>query len=134
MRGITVEMLKIYRPISNLDWMNYAIVRRKDMTFHHITKVEHGGREIINNGALLLPTPHQYLHLIECKEYRTYKALNEMFRIINAQRHEPTDEQREIIEILLQDFERKHEFDKNSKHRRILKPEYLKRGFNHCTW
>ena len=129
MKEITIEMLKIYKPVSNLDWLNYVIVRKKDMTFHHIVKAEHGGKEIISNGALLLPTPHQDLHLIECKDIKTYIALNQIFKIINNQRHEPTREQREIIEYLLREFEDKHQYDKNSKHKRILKPEYLQRGF-----
>lgn len=134
MKYITIEMLRVYRPISMLDWMNYEIVRLTDLTFHHIVKMEDGGKYIMSNGGLLLPNSHQYLHLIECKEYKTYNALNNMFTIVNKQRKEPTREQREVIEYLLTGFEERHEFDKNSKHKLIIKPEYLKRGFNRCTW
>lgn len=134
MLRITAKMLKIYVPYSNLDWMNYAINRKKSLTFHHIVKREDNGKYEINNGALLIPLSHEYLHLIECKEYRTYEALNNMFRIINAQRQEPTREQREIIEYLLSGFEDRHSEDRNKKHRKIIKPEYLKRGFDSCTW
>lgn len=52
MKKITKEMLKIYKPVSGLDWMNYRIVRR-DMTAHHIIKREEGGRLEQNNVALL---------------------------------------------------------------------------------
>ena len=48
-----------------------------------------------------MPIAHQYLHLIECKDIRTYEAINRIFRIVNDQKHEPTREQREIVEYLL---------------------------------
>ena len=62
MKQITKEMLRIYKPISNLDWMNYKLVKR-DLTFHHIVKREEGGKEEISNGALIMPIPHQCLGL-----------------------------------------------------------------------
>lgn len=126
MKQITREMLKIYKPISNMDWLNYKLVK-KDLTFHHIVKKVNGGFEEISNGALLMPIPHQYLHVIEYKEWKTYKHLNDMFRIINDQRHEPTLEQREIIECILQDFEYKHKDDRTTKGKMLIKPEYKKR-------
>lgn len=126
MKQITREMLKIYKPISNMDWLNYKLVK-KDLTFHHIVKKVNGGFEEISNGALLMPIPHQYLHVIEFKEWKTYKHLNDMFRIINDQRHEPTLEQREIIECILQDFEYKHKDDRTAKGKMLIKPEYKKR-------
>lgn len=128
MKAITREMLKIYVPISNLDWMNYRIVRKQDLTYHHIHKKCDGGKETIWNGALLIPLSHNYLHLIENKELKTYIAINEIFRYINNQRKEPTTEQREIIEYLLREFEDKHRLDKTSKNKLLIKEDYLKRG------
>ena len=126
MKQITREMLKIYKPISNMDWLNYKLVK-KDLTFHHIVKKVDGGYEELSNGALLMPIPHQYLHVIEYKNWKTYKHLNDMFRIINDQRHEPTMEQRETIEFILQDFEYKHKDDRTTKGKRLIKPEYKNR-------
>ena len=60
MKTITKEMLRIYKPISNLDWMNYKLVKDK-ATFHHIVKRENGGKEVLENGAILMPEAHQYL-------------------------------------------------------------------------
>lgn len=54
MRKITSEMLKIYKPVSGLDWLNYKLVK-KDVTFHHIVKAEYQGKRVIENGALLMP-------------------------------------------------------------------------------
>ena len=94
-------MLKIYKPYSNLDWLNYRLVREQ-ATFHHIEKREDGGKMVISNGCILMPNPHRYLHIIECKDIKTYTTLNKMFKIINNQRYEPTRDQREIMECLLQ--------------------------------
>ena len=122
-------MLEIYKPVSGLDWMNYKLVK-KDITFHHIVKRSSGGRRDIDNGALLMGnTAHPYLHIIEYKDIETYNALNKIFKFINQQKHEPTTEQREIIEYLLREFEYKHRWDKSSKGNLLIKQKYLERDF-----
>lgn len=126
MNKTTIEMLKIYKPYSNLDWLNYKLVREQ-ATFHHIEKREEGGKQIITNGAVLMPIPHQYLHIIEYKDIKTYTTINKMFKIINNQRYEPTRDQREIMECLLQDFEYHHSDDRNAKGKLLIKDEYRKR-------
>ena len=120
-------MLKIYRPLSGMDWLNYKIVRQGEMTFHHIIKRCDGGKRIIDNGALLLPLSHRYLHLIEYKDIDTYVAINKIFKFINGQRAEPTMEQREILEYLLTQFESEHRWDKGSKGKLLIKREYYQR-------
>ena len=126
MNKITKEMLHIYKPISHLDWMNYKLAK-KDVTFHHIEKRENGGKKEISNGALLMPTSHQYLHLIECKDIDTYITLNKLFKVINNQLSEPNQNQREIIEYLLEEFEFKHKNDKNSKGKKLIQYKYKQR-------
>jgi hypothetical protein len=126
MRKIAKEMLKIYMPISGMDWMNYKLVR-KDVTAHHILKREDGGRLEQGNIALLMPVAHQYLHLIEYKDLETYNAINKIFRYINQQEHEPTMEQRELIEYLLKEFEKLHKWDKNSKGKALIQWKYKQR-------
>ena len=127
MDSVKKEMLKIYKPISNLDWMNYKLVK-KDLTFHHIVKSEYGGCKTIDNGALLMPSGHQYLHLIEYKDKETYIAINKIFEYVNQQRYEPTLEQREIIEYLLKQFEKEHIEDKTSRGKKLIKYKYLERS------
>lgn len=126
MKQITKQMLQIYKPYSNMDWMNYRLVK-KDVTFHHCQKKCDGGKREIDNGALLMPVAHQYLHLIECKDIDTYIAINKVFKYINQQREEPTREQRELIEYLLQEFEKIHRWDKGSKGKLLLQYKYLER-------
>lgn len=126
MKQITRNMLKIYKPISNMDWMNYKLVK-KDLTYHHIVKREDGGKQEIDNGALLMPIAHQYLHIIEYKDIKTYNAINKIFKFINEQQYEPTLDQRQIIEYLLRQFEEEHKADINSKGKLLIKYEYKNR-------
>lgn len=127
MKEIAKEMLKIYKPLSSLDWMNYKLVSR-EVTMHHIIKREHGGKLEVPNLAILMTTAHRYLHIIEFKDIQTYNAINKMFKYINQQRKEPTEEQRQIIEYLLQEFEEEHINDINSKGKRMIKTSFLRRN------
>lgn len=127
MKQITKEMLRIYKPYSNLDWLNYKLVKR-DVTFHHIQKRVDNGKRTIDNGALLMPIAHEYLHLIEYRDIDTYIAINQIFKFVNQQMHEPTKEQRQILEYLLRTFESKHKYDKNSKGKILIQRKYLERG------
>ena len=126
MDRIKIEMLKIYKPISGLDWLNYKLVR-SDVTYHHILRRTNGGKKTIENGALLMPIAHQYLHLIENKDINTYITINKIFEYINQQQYEPTQEQREILEYMLRQFEYQHRFDKGSKGKILIKHKYLER-------
>lgn len=126
MNRIRIEMLKIYKPISGLDWLNYKLIKDK-VTFHHIKKRECLGKRTIENGALLMPVAHQYLHLIESKDIDTYIGINKIFEYINQQKYEPTKEQREILEYMLKQFEYQHRFDKGSKGKILIKHKYLER-------
>lgn len=117
-------MLKVYK--SDLDWMNYRLVK-KDVTAHHIIKREHGGKLEWDNIALLMPAAHQYLHLIEYKDYETYVTLNKIFKMINEQREAPTKAQRELVEYFLREFEKIHRWDKGSKGKLLIQRKYLDR-------
>lgn len=123
MKRIVQDMLRIYKPYSDLDWMNYKLVK-KDLTFHHIIKKSDGGRLEVNNGCLLMPNSHAYLHLIEFLDIDTYLALNEIFKEVNIQGYEPQRGQRSIIESLLLNFESIHRWDKGKL---LIKHKYLER-------
>ena len=123
-RRIKQEMLKVYG--GEYDWMNYRL-KREDVTLHHIVKREHGGKKEWGNLALLMPTSHQYLHLIECKDEYTYEAINKVFKMINESMTSPSDGQREVIEYLLREFEREHKWDKGARGKLLIRGKYLKR-------
>lgn len=117
-------MLKIYQ--SDFDWMNYRLVKG-EVTLHHIKKREHGGKKEWGNLALLMPTSHQYLHLIECKDVGIYEAINRVFRMINESMEAPSDGQRELVEYLLKEFEIEHKWDKGARGKLLIQKKYLDR-------
>lgn len=126
MKNISKRMLKIYEPISNLDWMNYHLVK-EEITLHHIKKKCDGGKKEMSNLALLMPTGHQYLHLIECIDIDVYLELNALFKVINMQQKEPTLMQRGVIEDILMSFEEQHRWEKDRDGNLLIKRKYLKR-------
>lgn len=124
MKPIAKQMIKIY----NLDkfcFMGFKL--DKTATYHHIIKREHGGKETIENGAVLNPYAHEYLHIIEYKDIDTYIAINKILKVINEQRDKPTIEQLQIISKMLSMFEEEHKYDKTSKGKRLIKYQYLER-------
>jgi hypothetical protein len=123
---VTRELIIIYKPL-DLDWLNFKITRENPITYHHIDKREFGGKKTIDNGALLTRTSHQYLHLIESKEDKLYYAINQLLKLINKQKTPPTQEQRQIMDFLLDEFYKAHEHDKNAKGEPLIKEKYLKR-------
>lgn len=125
MKVVTKEMLNIYKPMG-LCWLGYKLTRN-NATFHHIQKKEHGGKETIDNGAILSEISHRYLHIIECKDIELYLTLNNMLKIINTQGYAPTMEQYRIINHIFLLFEEKHKKDKTSKNKILIKHEYLDR-------
>lgn len=126
MKEVLRQMLRIYKPISQMDWLNYKL-KKDDVTFHHITKREDNGKKSIENGAILMPNSHSYLHLIECLDIDTYIALNQIFRVINNQMSEPTMEQRLLIDKILTEFEDNHRWDKGNKGKLLIRKKYLDR-------
>lgn len=123
MRQITFRMLQVYG--KDRDWMNYRI--NKEVTAHHIVKREDGGKLEWDNIALLIPTSHEYLHIIEYKDEMTYKIINKLFKSINEQMREPTLKQRQMMEYLLMGFECEYSKEINAKGRLLIKEKYLKR-------
>lgn len=126
MRDITKRMIKIYN-LDKLCFMGYTL--DKTASFHHIVKREDGGKEVIENGAVLNKNAHEYLHIIEYKDIGTYIAINKILKIINEQRDRPTTEQLEIISKILSMFEEEHKEDKTSKGKRLIKHQYLDRFY-----
>ena len=106
MNEIKLRMINIYKTY-DFDWMNYAIIN-EELTYHHIVKEEYGGKVTLENGALLTPRAHEYLHLIERTDNIIYDKINEIFKQINEQRHAPSYKQRKKIDLLLLEFEIKN--------------------------
>jgi hypothetical protein len=107
--------------------MGYKLDRTA--SFHHIVKRCDGGKEEMENGAVINGMAHQYLHIIEYKDTNTYITLNNILKLINMQREKPTEEQYFMIGRLLTLFEEEHENDKSSKGKQLIRREYKNRRY-----
>ena len=75
MKAITRELIYLYHP-RQIDWMGYELRSITDLTYHHIQKREDGGRLTLDNGALLRgDTAHEYLHIIESKDFPSLRKI-----------------------------------------------------------
>ena len=62
-----------------LDFMGYRIKNSKDLTYHHLViPRKNGGKESVENGAILVRKSHQYLHMIERREHNLFLDIREL--------------------------------------------------------
>lgn len=113
--------------MKDMDWLGYKLQKGNIYTYHHIIKEEHGGKQTINNGAILTEVSHPYLHIIEYKDYELYTYLTNLLICINNQRYMPTKQQLLAINSILESFEREHCSDRTQKGKLLIKEEYTKR-------
>ncbi len=95
-KEILNEMFKIYGKPS-VDWMGFEVTNNNPITFHHIKEERSGGKETVDNGALLTKSSHSKLHKIEKSNLELYTEYKYWFRIINDMRCAPTEEVMEVI-------------------------------------
>lgn len=123
---VTQGMIRIYKP-KDMCWLGYKLTRSNGLTYHHIIKAEHGGLRTFDNGGLLTNIGHQYVHIIEYRDLEIYVRLNQIFQIINNQKHKPTLEQYKQLNDLLKCFEKDHKKDTNGKGKVLIKQQYYNR-------
>ena len=135
MREITRLMIREYN-IKKLgyDFMGYSFTNINSLSFHHLI-VPH--RECKNlhiekdgytkwNGAILYTTPHEYLHLIEAKDYELFLKITSEMTDINIKGY--IDRQNLIyIDDCLNYFEKEHSGKTTKKGKPLIKEAYLKR-------
>lgn len=102
MKEPLITMLEIYKPLEQgRDWMDYKIVRPKDLTFHHIKEKRNGGKRIITNGAILIRRSHEYLNYLDHCHHKYYKDLNDLFHLLNMTMKPPTEDYFEEVHHIL---------------------------------
>lgn len=121
MKNITRLMIDIYH-LDDYCFMGYTL--NKHATFHHLVKKENGGKEIIQNGAVLNPIAHEYLHIIECKDYDIFNYINVILLKENQQGFVSIQDIR-TIDQLLKIFEKEYAKATTSKGKRLIKKEYI---------
>ena len=128
MKNITKIMIDQYN-VQKIDWMGYKLNKDNPYTYHHLIKRENGGKETIENGAILTRIAHEYLHKIECKDIELYNYINNVLKQINEQGFGPLKRQLLAIDFILRQFEKEHFGDSTKKGKVLIKNEYLKRDF-----
>ena len=135
MRAITKQMIKHYKIMKlKIDFMGYEVSKINTLSFHHLI-VPHrdcktkglGEGYLWWNGAILnQPTSHEYLHLIEAKDYDMFLAITSEMIDENVKGYLDRENLLRIRDVLEQ-FEREHCSDRGKKGSLLIKDSYLKR-------
>lgn len=124
MREETKMLVGFYGIEDGLDWLNFPIIRPKELQFHHIKKKENGGTFEFNNGAILTPNAHRFLHIIERYDKDIYNKITKLFKLYVLQKNPPTIEQRKLMQELLNRFYIKHANTKTKKGKPVIKERF----------
>lgn len=122
MNNTLKAMINIWQ-IGTMDWLGYDNLER--YSYHHIKKKCNGGKQTIENGAVLHQNSHQYLHTIENYDLDKYIFLNTILKAINDQKCMPSIEQLKQIKLVLLSFQNEYEGKLSSRDKPIIKKEYI---------
>lgn len=109
------------------DFMGYGFQKGDKYTFHHLI-ISHcnNGPYARWNGAILFSTPHQYLHVIERKDYDIFCYITSEMIDMNIKGYLDSNNILRINDVLCQ-FEREHSGERTSRGKVLIKEEYTKR-------
>ena len=134
MREITEKMIKDFKIVKlDFDFMGYKVDKKQSLSFHHLViphrycqKLGLGEGYFYRNGAILRQdTSHDYLHLIEAKDYDLFLAITSEMIDQNIKGY--LDKQNLIyIRDCLLTFEREHCSDRTKKGKLLIKEEFIK--------
>ena len=135
MREITRQMIEYYKIMKlGYDFMGYPVQKKNTLSFHHLI-VQHKNSKAMGlgegylwwNGAILnQPTSHEYLHLIELKDYDMFLGITSEMIDQNFKGYLDRENLLRIRDILEQ-FEKEHCSDRGKKGNLLIKDSYLRR-------
>lgn len=109
------------------DFMGYERQKGDKYTFHHLIISRcNSGPFARWNGAILFSTPHQYLHVIESKDYDIFCYITSEMVDMNVKGYLDNDNILRIDDALCQ-FEREHSGERTGRGKILIKEEYTKR-------
>lgn len=110
------------------DFMGFKLVRKPDMSFHHlIVPNRENGPIAVWNGAILNSTSsHPYLHTIEQFDEDMFYAITSEMIDENIKGYLDMKNIMKIYDIMDQ-FEKEYIGRKTKKGKEIIKPEYMER-------
>lgn len=118
-----VNKLISHLGLDEWDMMGYHLKKSK-ATFHHIDKKENGGCTSTSNGAVLMPYDHEYLHIVESKDFELFNYISGILKRIN-QRGYMTDDDMKAVAEMLYAFEVDHKNDRTTKGKRLIRDEFV---------
>lgn len=135
MREITGKMIKDFKIMKlGFDFMGYEVKRKESLSFHHLIIPRRESKQygigdgyLYWNGAILRQnTSHDYLHLIEAKDYDLFLAITSEMIDENIKGFLDIKNIR-YIDDCLKIFEREHCSDRSKKGKLLIKEEYTRR-------
>lgn len=136
MREITKQMIDHYKIMKlGYDFMGYPVYQKNKLSYHHLIIPRRQSKEagigegyLWWNGAILnQSTSHEYLHLIEAKDFDMFSAITSEMIDENVKGYLDMENLKRILDIL-KCFEREHFADVGkSKGNYLIKDEYLYR-------
>ena len=97
MDQVLCELIRIYEP-KGIDWMGYKLSKKNPYTYHHIEEKRKGGKQTLDNGAILTRQAHDHLNYLELYVPDAYRDWQRVFKYFNALRRPLTEKEYEIIE------------------------------------
>lgn len=135
MREITKQMISDYQiKEKGIDFMGYPASQKSQLSFHHLI-IQHryckeaglGDGYLWWNGAILVQnTSHEYLHLIEAKDFDMFSAITSEMIDENQKGYLDMNNLRYILDVL-HCFEREYISKKKKNGDYLIKNEYLYR-------
>ncbi len=136
MREITKLMINQFRIMKlGYDFMGYKVDKKSSLSFHHLIVPRRlcsqnglGEGYLWWNGAILRQDrSHDYLHLIEAKDYDIFLAITSEMIDENIKGYLDIDNLKKINE-LLKIFEREYCSDRSKKGKLLIKDSYYRRA------
>ena len=133
MKNITEQMIKDFKIMKlGLDFMGYKVDKKQSLSFHHLIIPHRESRNygigdgyLYWNGAILRQnTSHDYLHIIEAKDYDLFLAITSEMIDENIKGKIDVDNLKRIRDLLLY-FEREHDHDISKKGKLLIKREFV---------
>ena len=101
--NVLMRMIERYQP-NGEDWMGFKLTRSNTYTFHHIRERRKGGKEELENGAILTEHAHQFLNMLDYHYHQAYEDYQTIFRRINKNNGPLDDDLLEDIYGMLLDI------------------------------
>lgn len=101
--NVLTRMIDKYEP-DDEDWMGFKLSNNNAYTFHHIRERRAGGKEEMENGAILTRFAHQFLNYLDLHNKRAYNDYQAIFRQINKNKGPIPDDLLEDIYGMMLDI------------------------------